>query len=520
MSQPLNRSSAIRKGVLAGAVAAVLMTLIMLLLAWSFGVATPLTLIGDRLSVLIPPGPFLGLMGKVGGYNHLKQLGVGGTIAGQIIVGVLAGLIYGLSIRRREKLSLGTTLAIFVLLPWLASILLLWPVLGTSYRGYPITPATVVTLLGLALSFLVFERALVWGYRYLTVPSRQPNELGYSPGVARRAVLLGGLGLLFAGGSAALLRRLYQVATFAYDGTEYKGAGIEPITPNDKFYCVTKNVVDPSVDESIWRLEVTGLVKHPRTYTIAQFKSLPSVTQETTLMCISNGLDAGLMSNAVWRGIPMSQLLNAAAPLPAAARVRLHGVDNYTDTFSLQKAMDPATLIAFEMNGTLLPARHGFPARVLVPGYFGEKSVKWLTRIELTGAETKGFYEKQGWGPNFIVPTRSRIDQPENYAVFSLTNIGSGILLKGIAFAGDRGVSRVEISTDKEQTWQEATIDYPGTRLTWVLWSYEWKPAFTGEFNLSVRATDGQGQVQQLEKDRSPYSGITGLHQITVYLQA
>ena len=163
MSQPLNRSSAIRKGVLAGAVAAVLMTLIMLLLAWSFGVATPLTLIGDRLSVLIPPGPFLGLMGKVGGYNHLKQLGVGGTIAGQIIVGVLAGLIYGLSIRRREKLSLGTTLAIFVLLPWLASILLLWPVLGTSYRGYPITPATVVTLLGLALSFLVFERALVWG---------------------------------------------------------------------------------------------------------------------------------------------------------------------------------------------------------------------------------------------------------------------------------------------------------------------------------------------------------------------
>ena len=310
------------------------------------------------------------------------------------------------------------------------------------------------------------------------------------------------------------------MASFSYDGTQYKGRGVEPITPNDKFYCVTKNVVDPRVQESIWRIEVTGLVEHRQTYNFARLKSLPAVEQETTLMCISNGLDAGLMSNALWRGVPMHVLLKSAGPLPGAAKVRLHGVDNYTDTVPLKKAMEPTTLVAYEMNGARLPDRHGFPARVIVPGYFGEKNVKWLTRIELTGPEAEGFYEKQGWGPDFIIPTRSRIDQPDDYGSFSLTNAGDGIRLKGIAFAGDRGVALVEVSVDDEKSWQQAKIDYPGTKLTWALWSFDWKPAAPGEYRLTVRAIDGTGAVQRFEPARGPFSGTTGLHKITVYLAA
>lgn len=98
-------------------------------------------------------------------------------------------------------------------------------------------------------------------------------------------------------------------------------------------------------------------------------------------MCISNGLDAGLMSNALWKGVPMRILLEAAGPLAGARKVKLFGVDNYTDTIPLEKALDPTTLIAYEMNGERLPQRHGFPARAIVPGYFGEKHVKWITRI-------------------------------------------------------------------------------------------------------------------------------------------
>ena len=519
MKPQLSRGKAAALGLTSGLVAGVAMTVTMLLLGWIFGVATPIAIIGDRLSVFISPGPFLGLMGRVGGYNHLKQLGVGGTIAGMLLVGALGGLIYGLTTRGRSgNASIIATMGVFFLLPLLAMLALLWPVLGTSYRGYPIRPAAFITILGLAAAFFVFERTLVLGLRYLMAEPVQPNDLQYSPAIGRRALLLGGLGLVLAGGSAGILRRLYQLASFSYDGTQYKGPEVQPITPNDKFYCVTKNVVDPRVDESLWRLEVTGLVKHRQTYKIARLKSLPAVTQETTLMCIANGLDAGLMSNAVWRGVPMRELLHAASPLPGAAKVRLHGVDNYTDTFPLEKAMDPATIIAYEMNGERLPDRHGFPARVVVPGYFGEKNVKWLTRIELAGPEAEGFYEKQGWGPNFIIPTRSRIDQPNDYGWLSLTSVPNRIPMKGVAFAGNRGVTRVEISTDDEKSWQEARIDYPGTKLTWVLWSYDWRPAGPGEYKFAVRATDGDGEVQHFEQERSPFSGVTGLHKITVYL--
>ncbi len=439
---------------------------------------------------------------------------------GQIVVGALGGLIYGLTMRRRDNSSALATLAAFFLLPFFASLALLWPVLGTHYHGYPIRPATFFTLLGLAFAFLAFERTLVLSFRFLTASRAASEDLEYSPAIGRRALLLGGLGLLVAGGGAAIVRRLFQVATFSYDGTQYKGAGVEAITPNDKFYCVTKNVVDPRVEESLWWLEITGLVRQPQSYDLARLQGLPAITQETTLMCISNGLGAGLMSNARWRGVSLGSLLENAVPLPGAVKVRLHGVDNYSDTFPLGKALEPTTLIAYEMNGERLPDRHGFPARAVVPGYFGEKHVKWITRIELTGAEAEGFYEKQGWGPNFIVPTRARIDQPDDFGWFSLTSAPGGIPLRGIAFAGDRGVSRVEVSADDEKTWQAARIDYRGTKLTWVLWSYDWRPPGPGEYRLTVRATDGNGAVQRLEKERGPFSGTTGLHKITLYLAA
>lgn len=226
-------------GLLAGAVAGLLMTTVMLLLAWLFGVATPIAIIGDRLSVFIKPGPFLELMGRVGGYNHLKQLGVGSTIAGQVLVGALGGLIYGLTIRRRDKAPLLATLGVFFLLPLLASFAILWPVLGTSYRGWPIRPATFITCLGLAVAFFAFERTLVLGFRFLTARRATPSEIEYSPMIGRRALLFGGLGLLAAGGGAAILRRLFQVASFSYDGTQYKGSDVQPITPELCSRCLT-----------------------------------------------------------------------------------------------------------------------------------------------------------------------------------------------------------------------------------------------------------------------------------------
>lgn len=514
----MTRRRAIGAGWLAGFVAGLLMTLTMLSLAWLFGVATPLVIFGDRLSVFIPADTFLSLMGRVGGYNNMKQLGVGSVMAGQLLVGGLGGMIYGLVMRRRDGSRFVVTGSVFILLPLAAVGILLWPVLGTHYHGLPINRATVVTLAGLLAAFIVFERALVRVFRFLTRPRVQINDQEFSPPIGRRALVAGGIALLAAGGGAELLRRLYRAATFSYDGTQYKGRVVQPITPNDQFYCVTKNVVDPKVNTDLWRLEITGLVQTRQTYRLDRLKSLPAVEQETTLMCISNGLDAGLMSNAKWKGVPMNVLLAAASPVAGATKVRLHGVDNYTDTFPLEKAMDPTTLVVYEMNGETLPDRHGFPARVIVPGYFGEKHVKWITRIEVADESAIGFYEKQGWGPDFIVPTRSRFDEPDNYSTFSVAAAANGITVRGIAFGGDRGISRVEVSFDDGANWQEAKLDYSGTKLTWALWSFNWRPLGPDDYTLVVRATDGEGEVQEWDEDRPFKSGTTGFHKIMVYV--
>src|SRR5215831_12747315 len=182
----MSKTKAILAGLLAGFVAAVLMTTAMLLLA-ILGVGTPLVIIGDRLSVFISPGPFLSLMGKVGGYNHLKQLGVGSTIAGQLVVGAIGGAIFGLFERRTPgRVPAIWTILIFVLLPIVVFAIALWPVLGTSYIGLPIPVARFVTLIGFALCVLLFERTLVAGVGFLTTDKTGKQDYEFTPAIGRR----------------------------------------------------------------------------------------------------------------------------------------------------------------------------------------------------------------------------------------------------------------------------------------------------------------------------------------------
>src|SRR5204862_5628867 len=224
-----------------------------------------------------------------------------------------------------------------MVLPIIAFAILLWPVLGTSYIGLPIEVARLVTRIGFALCVFLFERALIAGFHLLTTQKISRESYEFTPAIGRRAFVLGTIGLAAAGGGVGLARRLYRAATFSYDGTQYKGSIVQPITPNDLFYCVTKNVVDPTVNVDLWHLEIGGLVQNPATWRLQDLVGFKPTTQETTLMCISNGLDAGLISKAGWKGLPLRDLLDQAGVLSRAARVRLHGVDKYTDTVPLEK---------------------------------------------------------------------------------------------------------------------------------------------------------------------------------------
>src|ERR1700704_3533094 len=174
------------------------------------------------------------------------------------------------------------TMSIFGGLPVVALAIALWPVLGTSYVGLPIEAARLVTLVGFALCVFLFERTLVTGFQFLATRKIGKHEYEFTPAIGRRAFVLSAIGVAVAGGGIALARKLYRAATFSYDGTQYKGRIVEPITPNELFYCVTKNVVDPKVNVDLWHLEVNGLVQNRATYRLQDLKGFTTVEQETT----------------------------------------------------------------------------------------------------------------------------------------------------------------------------------------------------------------------------------------------
>ncbi|MGI8899195.1 MAG: molybdopterin-dependent oxidoreductase [Pyrinomonadaceae bacterium] len=526
----MNRSGWLKTfgaGLLAGLVAAVLMTLALLLLRYLFGLATPSELVGDRIAPLLGVDRFLELLERFGGYNQLKQIGVMSVIGGQLVVGAIGGLLYGFIVERSRTIqpkaagNQGRLFAvIFVGLLWIVSLILLWPVLGTSYVGLPPAKGTLANSFGLLIAYALYGLSLV--LLYPTALSREASDgkVSEREPIGRRAVLMTGVGAVFGVAVGGILHRLYKLASFSYDGTRYKGADVQAITPNDRFYVVTKNVIDPDVARSVWRLDITGLVERPRTYSFEDLAALAAAMQETTLRCISNQVGDGLMSNASWKGVPMSTVIEAAGPKQGVVEVRLHGVDNYTDTFSIEKALEPTTLIAYQMNGEMIPQRHGFPVRVIVPGLFGEKNVKWVTRIELVDHDAKGFYEQQGWGPNFVVPTTARFDVPDDKQKIKLAKASPGIPLRGVAHAGNRGVSRVEVTLDDGKSWNETKLDHAQSPLAWVLWNYDWRPTQAGEYKLAVRAIDGKGELQTEKERGTAPEGATGYHKITTLIEA
>ncbi|MGH8571530.1 MAG: molybdopterin-dependent oxidoreductase, partial [Gammaproteobacteria bacterium] len=362
-----------------------------------------------------------------------------------------------------------------------------------------------------------FMAGLVLLFRWMNRAHEDEQPGATSAGTSRRVLLAGGVGAGLAIATGGVGTALFRQATFSYDGMQVNGPNITPITPNESFYVVTKNVIDPRVRASVWRLSVGGAVAQPRTYGFDDLRNMLSVTQETTLTCISNAIGGGLQSNAMWVGVPMRDLITQAGPGNGVVEVLLRGVDGYTDTFSIDKAMEPTTLVAYQMNGEPLPERHGFPARVIVPGLFGEKNVKWVTRIDLVTEDAKGFYEQQGWGPSFVVPTLSRFTEPDFGAPMKA---GAPVTLRGTAFAGDRGVGTVEVSVDDGATWQPAQLEYTGSPLAWVLWRYDWRPDRPGEYPLLVRASDRSGAPQVAEQRPSVPEGATGYHRVMARVEA
>jgi hypothetical protein len=160
------------------------------------------------------------------------------------------------------------------------------------------------------------------------------------------------------------------------------------------------------------------------------------------------------------------------------------------------------------MNGVPLPAKHGFPVRLLAAGIYGMKNVKWLTKIELVDHDYLGFWEGAGWSNQAVIQTTSRVDVPSSV---SHVKLGQSLPLGGVAFAGDRSISKVEVSSDAGSTWNEASISDPLSRFSWVLWIYDWTPSGLGDHVIQVRATDGLGNLQSSQRTDPLPDGATGI---------
>src|SRR6266567_999807 len=334
--------------------------------------------------------------------------------------------------------------------------------------------------------------------------------------LSRRQLLArAGVATLSLGAAAASfgLVREYLSRYASYDGlSAYPNNGMtSPITPNSKHYVVTQNPIDPTPNLDVWRLEIAGLVGTSGSYTYEEVQKLPSTSRAITLECIANGVGGGLISTAIWQGVPLRTLLERhGGALPDARYVTFTGVDGYVVSLPLDEVLAVDALLAWRMNGTELPLRHGFPLRVLVPGRYGEENPKWLTRVELTDHFVGGLYSDQGWynGP---LHTTTRIDRPRGHLP-----LGRSVEVGGIAFAGARGISKVEVSVDGGSTWHVATLEPPLSQDTWVLWTWQWMPSLPGKYRLVARATDGTGEVQTSRMQITVPNGSTGYHQVTV----
>jgi DMSO/TMAO reductase YedYZ molybdopterin-dependent catalytic subunit len=308
------------------------------------------------------------------------------------------------------------------------------------------------------------------------------------------------------------------------------------ITPTEHFF-VRSHMSRPTVDVGTWRLTVDGEVSSPLTLTMDELKKLPAVELVSVIECAGNGRafykpgvagmqwTGGGVGNGRWRGVRLADVLKKAGLKPTAKHVLFNGADtppgtmpDFMRTVPVKKSLDPDTLLAFEMNGEPLPVSHGFPLRLIVPGWAGDSWVKWITNIQPLDKEFDGFWMKTAYRyPVRPVPPGAAVDpadlkpleviRPKSMIAGPSDGAGVGngpVRIHGTAWAGESPITRVDVSTDSGRTWRAATLGKDKARYAWRLWELSWTPPGPGSYVLMARATDAAGATQPLAEDWNP----------------
>ncbi len=284
---------------------------------------------------------------------------------------------------------------------------------------------------------------------------------------------------------------------------------IDFITPNDDFFRIDTALSFPRVDLDSWAVRIHGMVDRELQLTYENLLDLPQVERTITLCCVSNEVGGPYIGNAVWQGVLLADVLRSAGVSPDAEQVFSTSLDGWTCGFPVETAFDGRdAMLAIGMNGEPLPLRHGFPARLVVPGLYGYVSAtKWLADIEINRwSDDRGYWIPRGWSLLAPVKTQSRIDVPRRNATID----PGPMLIAGVAWAQNIGISEVEVRVDRGP-WGRATLSDDVSDDTWRMWTYEWD-ATPGDHTIQVRATDKNGATQTETVTPVAPDGATGWH--------
>jgi Oxidoreductase molybdopterin binding domain/Mo-co oxidoreductase dimerisation domain len=318
-----------------------------------------------------------------------------------------------------------------------------------------------------------------------------------------RNLFYGAVGIAVLGIGYANVRRIFTALAIQ----EGNRAGTE-VTDVHDFYVVSKNLVgDPVVNASTWRLNLPT-----RSLTYDELLALPADQLELTLECISNDIGGTLISNGQWKGPRVTSILALTTVPTDAVFMLMESADGYTESFPLRE-LTPAHLLATHLNGAPLTAPHGFPARFIFPGHYGMKQPKWVTRIRFSATDQPGYWENNGWDEQAIIKTMSRIDRPADGAALA----AGSVQFAGIAFAGVRRISGVELSWDGGHSWRPAVLQAEFSPYAWLFWQLTTSLS-AGHYNVSVRARDGDGTLQTSRSAPTLPNGADGYHTITIDL--
>jgi DMSO/TMAO reductase YedYZ molybdopterin-dependent catalytic subunit len=304
------------------------------------------------------------------------------------------------------------------------------------------------------------------------------------------------------------------------DVKDYEGLGahaaLEAITANGDFYITSKGST-PAVDASTWKLTIDGLVEQPFSLSYGELLALPAVDRVLTLECIGNSIGGNQIGNARWTGAALKPLLERARPAPEATHVAIYGADGLSTGHPLERAWREENFIAYRMNGAELPRAHGYPARLFIPGKFGMKQPKWLTRLELLNHHYTGYWERWRWSDECERWAHARFTGLRDGTTITRVN-GRPIELAGYAVGNLDSIRAVEISFDDGAGWRAAEIFSNPSPLTWAFWKYAWRDAQPGTYRIRLRATDGQGRVEGYGPRHSFPGGATGQQRLTIHI--